>query len=74
MLNRTAFRQMVERRSAAGNPFFRPILMQFAAHHVGKTYRDFYLDKQVLVEANVACMHEFGCDAVGLISDPMREA
>jgi uroporphyrinogen decarboxylase len=54
--------------------FFRPILMQFAAHHFGVNYRDFYLDHENLVAANIACMEVFGMDAVGLISDPMREA
>ncbi len=74
MLNRADFRQRIVERSASGDPFFPPILMQFAAHHVGCTYRDFYLDHENLVKANVACWHDFGTDAVGLISDPMREA
>jgi uroporphyrinogen decarboxylase len=74
MQQRTEFLNMVQERSAAGNVFFRPILMQFAAHHIGKTYRDLYLDHEVLVAANIACMETFGTDAVGLISDPMREA
>lgn len=63
----------VMERSSSGDIFFRPILMQFAAHHIGRTYRDFYLDHEVLVAANIACMHDFGLDAVGLISDPYRE-
>jgi MtaA/CmuA family methyltransferase len=63
----------VMERSESGDIFFRPILMQFAAHHIGKTYREFYLDHAVLVEANIACMNDFGMDAVGLISDPYRE-
>ena len=74
MLDRVEFRQNVVQRSASGHPLFRPILMQFAAHHVGCTYRDFYLDHGNLVKANVACLRDFGMDAVGLISDPMREA
>ena len=65
---------MVLERSAAGDFFFRPILMQFAAHYIGKSYRDFYLDHKNLVAANIACMQTFGMDAVGMISDPMREA
>lgn len=74
MRNQTEFLNMVKARSAAGDVFFRPILMQFAAHHIGKSYRDFYLDHENLVAANIACMQTFGMDAVGLISDPMREA
>jgi hypothetical protein len=46
--------------------------MQFAAHYIGLTYRDFYLDHKNLVAANIACMETFGMDAVGLISDPMQ--
>ncbi len=68
------FYDQVMARSEAGSHFFRPILMQFAAHWIGASYRDFYLDHRVLVEANLACQQEFGLDAVGLISDPMREA
>ncbi len=71
---RTDFLNMVKERSAAGDVFFRPIVMQFAAHHIGKSYRDFYLDHRVLVAANISCMETFGVDAVSLISDPMREA
>lgn len=73
-MQRDTFLETLKERSATGQPFFRPILMQFAAHHIGHTYRDFYLDHRVLVEANIACMETFGMDAVGLISDPMREA
>jgi uroporphyrinogen decarboxylase len=64
----------VKQRSAKGDVFFRPILMQFAAHYLGKSYRDFYLNHEVLVAANIACAEAFGIDAVGLISDPSREA
>jgi MtaA/CmuA family methyltransferase len=71
---RSEFSNQVKQRSAEGDVFFRPILMQFAAHHIGLSYRDFYLDHNNLVVANIACMETFGMDAVGLISDPMREA
>jgi uroporphyrinogen decarboxylase len=64
----------VKQKSERGDIFFRPILMQFAAHVVGATYRDFYLNHETLVRANVACLETFGMDAVGLISDPAREA
>ena len=64
----------IRQRSEQGDVFFRPILMQFAAHLIGATYRDFYLNYETLVEANVACMEAFDMDGVGLISDPTREA
>ena len=74
MKQRADFLELVKERSAAGDVFFRPILMQFAAHQIGKTYREFYLDHETLVEANLVCRERFGMDAVGLISDPNREA
>ena len=64
----------VKQKSNHGDVFFRPILMQFAAHFVGATYRDFYMNHETLVDANIACMEAFDTDAVGLISDPSREA
>lgn len=70
----TTFFETVMARSEAGDIFFRPILMQFAAHQIGASYRDFYLHHETLVEANLACLETFGMDAVGLISDPAREA
>lgn len=60
-------------RSEQGDIFFSPILMQFAAHHIGRTYKEFYLDHQVLAKANLSCVRDFGMDTVGLISDPYRE-
>ena len=74
MLSKDNFFELILNLSAQERPFFRPILMQFAAHHIGKTYRDFYLNHETLVEANIACLETFGMDAVGLISDPGREA
>jgi uroporphyrinogen decarboxylase len=74
MLRKKLFVEKIIHLTAQGTPFFRPILMQFAAHQIGKTYRDFYLDHKILVEANIACLETFGMDAVGLISDPAREA
>ena len=74
MLPKDKFFEHILNLSTQGRPFFRPILMQFAAHYVGKTYRDFYLDHETLVAANIACRDDFGMDAVGLISDPAREA
>jgi len=51
-----------------------PIVMAWGAHHVGRTYRDFYLDSDVLVEANLALVRDFGVDQVSVISDPWRES
>jgi MtaA/CmuA family methyltransferase len=52
---------------------FRPILMYFAAKFIGRSYGEFASDYNVLVEANLRCMDEFGLDMLGLISDPYRE-
>ena len=51
-----------------------PILMQFAAEHIGSNYAAFASDWRVLVEANLRCRDEFGFDQVSAISDPYREA
>jgi len=51
-----------------------PILMQFAAEHIGSNYAAFASDWRVLVEANIRCRVEFGFDQVSAISDPYREA
>jgi MtaA/CmuA family methyltransferase len=40
---------------------------------IGRTYGEFASDYNVLVEANLRCMDEFGLDMLGLISDPYRE-
>jgi len=50
-----------------------PILMQFAAEHIGSDYGGFASDHRVLVEANVRCAQDFGIDQVSCISDPYRE-
>ncbi|HUT34292.1 MAG TPA: uroporphyrinogen decarboxylase family protein [Planctomycetota bacterium] len=50
-----------------------PILMQFAAEHIGSNYGAFASDYRVLVEANLRCAEEFGFDQVSAISDPYRE-
>lgn len=50
-----------------------PILMQFAAEHIGSYYGAFASDHRVLVDANLACAREFGIDQVSTISDPYRE-
>jgi MtaA/CmuA family methyltransferase len=51
-----------------------PIVMAWGAHYVGRTYRDFYLSADVLVEANLALVRDFGVDQVSAISDPWRES
>ena len=50
-----------------------PILMQFAAEHIGSHYGAFASDYRVLTEANLVCVREFGIDQVSTISDPYRE-
>ncbi len=51
-----------------------PIFMAWAAHFVGRTYRDYYLDGDVLVESQLAVTRAFEIDQVSAISDPWREA
>jgi MtaA/CmuA family methyltransferase len=50
-----------------------PILMQFAAEHVGSNYGAFASDHRVLAESNIACAREFGIDQMNTMSDPYRE-
>ncbi|MBK1875609.1 uroporphyrinogen decarboxylase family protein [Pelagicoccus mobilis] len=50
-----------------------PILMQYAAEHIGSNYGAFASDHRVLVEANIACAKDFDFDQVSCISDPYRE-
>ncbi len=56
-----------------GKTLFSPILMHFAARYIGKNYGEFASDHNVLVEANIRAMNDFGMDMVSLISDPYRE-
>jgi MtaA/CmuA family methyltransferase len=51
-----------------------PIFMAWAAHFIGRSYRDYYLDMNVLVEAQLAVVRAFGIDQISVISDPWREA
>ncbi|HEY0865865.1 MAG TPA: uroporphyrinogen decarboxylase family protein [Fimbriimonas sp.] len=55
-------------------PPVTPIFMAWAAHRVGRSYRDYYLDASALVEAQLAVVREFGLDQASTISDPWREA
>jgi MtaA/CmuA family methyltransferase len=50
-----------------------PILMQFAAEHIGSNYAAFASDWRILLEANLRCRDDFGFDQVSAISDPYRE-
>jgi MtaA/CmuA family methyltransferase len=50
-----------------------PILMQFAAEHIGSNYGAFASDHRVLVEANMRCAEDFEIDQLSAISDPYRE-
>jgi len=51
-----------------------PIFMAWAAHLIGRSYRDFYLDGEVLAEAQLAVTRAFEVDQVSAISDPWRES
>ena len=51
-----------------------PIFMAWAAHAVGHTYRDYYLDHHVMVKAQLAVTQRFGLDQISSISDPWRES
>ena len=50
------------------------IFMTFAAHSIGQPLSRYYLDYQVLVDANLAMVENFQVDLVQAISDPYREA
>ncbi len=51
-----------------------PIFMAWAAKYIGKSYREYYLDGEVLAGAQLAAARDFGFDQVSAISDPFREA
>ena len=67
------FHHLQQKGNLSGKVLFRPILMQFAAEYIGSNYGQFASDYNVLVEANLRCMDDFGLDMLGLISDPYRE-
>ena len=62
----------------AGKPVDRlplmPITMQFACRMIGKKYKDYITDHNVLVEGQLCVAEQFGFDHVSCISDPTREA
>jgi uroporphyrinogen decarboxylase len=50
------------------------IFMAKAAHSIGASLSDYYLDYRILCEANLAVLAKFNLDIVQAISDPYREA
>jgi len=50
-----------------------PILMRFAAEHIGAGYGDFCSQPEVKGEGNIRCAEDFGLDVVGVMSDPYSE-
>jgi len=55
-------------------PAVTPIFMAWSANFIGHTYRDYYLDGDVLVQAQLAVTKAFNLDQISAISDPWREA
>jgi len=55
-------------------PAVTPIFMAWAARFIGRSYRDYYLDGEVLAQAQIAVVNEFHIDQISAISDPWREA
>jgi hypothetical protein len=66
--------QATIRGQAYDRPAVTPIFMSRAAGFIGRTYRDYYLDGDVLAESQLAVMRAFNLDQVSAISDPWREA
>ncbi len=66
--------QAILRGQPVDRPAVTPIFMSWAAGFIGRTYRDYYLDGDVLAEAQLAVMKAFNLDQVSAISDPWREA
>ncbi len=55
-------------------PAVTPIFMAWSANFIGHNYRDYYLDGDVLVAAQLAVTRAFNLDQISAISDPWREA
>ncbi len=51
-----------------------PIFMAWSANYIGRNYRDYYLDGDVLAESQLAVTRAFNIDQISAISDPWREA
>ncbi len=55
-------------------PAVTPIFMAWSAGYIGRSYRDYYLNADVLAEAQLAVTRAFNLDQISVISDPWREA
>ena len=66
--------QATLRGDSCDRPAVTPIFMSWAAGFIGRTYRDYYLDGDVLAETQLAVAEAFHLDQVSAISDPWREA
>jgi len=55
-------------------PAVTPIFMAWSANFIGRTYRDYYLDGDVLAQSQAAVVRAFNLDQISAISDPWREA
>jgi len=55
-------------------PAVTPIFMAWSANYIGRNYRDYYLDGDVLVQSQAAVVRAFNLDQISTISDPWREA
>lgn len=55
-------------------PAVTPIFMAWSANFIGRTYRDYYLDGDVLVKSQLGVTKAFNLDQISAISDPWREA
>jgi len=60
--------------SSYDRPAVTPIFMAWAGNFIGHTYRDYYLDGDVLVRAQLTVTRAFNIDQISAISDPWREA
>ena len=60
--------------SSYDRPAITPIFMAWSANFIGHSYRDYYLDGDVLAEAQLAVTRAFNLDQISAISDPWREA
>jgi uroporphyrinogen decarboxylase len=59
---------------AYDRPAVTPIFMAWSAKFIGRAYRDYYLDGDILAEAQLAVVRAFNLDQISAISDPWREA
>lgn len=55
-------------------PAVTPIFMAWSAHYISRSYRDYYLDGDLLVESQLAVTRAFNIDQISAISDPWRES